>query len=355
MSGTDFDAARLDAYLKTVLPGLSGMPDIERISGGQSNPTFFVTYPEAKSSKVAAGSREDFASKHKSNRALVLRKQPPGPLLPSAHAIDREYRVLSALRNTPVPVPEALHSCEDADVIGTPFYLMTRLDGRVFHDCTLPGVTPSERSMMYASMAETLAALHAVNPEAVGLGDFGRPGGYFARQINRWARQWQENRTREDADMERLIAWLPTHIPASDISSIVHGDFRVGNLMFHASEPRVIAILDWELATLGHPLADLAHISMAWQTGPEEYGGIAGLDLAALGIPDHAEFVAAYTAESPHDAQLEPFHMAFALFRWAAIFEGIAYRAKTGTANSGNAAEIGQLSAIFSRQAAKLI
>lgn len=330
----DFDVARLDAYLKSILPGLEGKPVLERISGGQSNPTYFVTY---------------------SSRALVLRKKPPGPLLPSAHAIDREFRVIAALKGTGVAVPEALHYCADAEIIGTPFYLMERLDGRVFHDCTLPGVTPAERAIMYRSVAETLARFHNVEPGTVDLADFGRPGNYFARQISRWSRQWQENRTREDANMERLIAWLPTHVPASEVTTLVHGDYRVGNLMFHPTEPRVIAILDWELATLGHPLADLAHISMAWHTAPDEYGGIAGLDLAALGLPVHAEFVATYTEASRHALQLEPFHMAFALFRWAAIFEGIACRAAKGTAAAANAAEVGRLSAVFARQAATLI
>ena len=334
MSRPDFDISRLDDYLKAALPGLEGTPRLERISGGQSNPTFFVTYD---------------------NRALVLRKQPPGPLLPSAHAIDREFRVMQALAGSGVPVPEVLHYGADAGVIGTPFYVMVRLNGRIFHDCTLPGVSPAERAAMYASIAGTLAALHNVDPEAVSLGDFGRPGGYFGRQIARWSRQWREARTREDADMERLIEWLPAHIPEGEVSAIVHGDFRVGNLMFHATEPHVIAILDWELATLGHPLADLAHIAMGWQTRPEEYGGMRGLDLTALGLPDLEAFVAAYGAAARHGARLKPFHMAFALFRWAAIFEGIAYRAKTGNANAENAAEIGQLSAVFARQAAALI
>ena len=336
MSGAppEFDVARLNAYLKSALPGLSGTPALERISGGQSNPTFFVTYP---------------------NRALVLRKKPPGPLLPSAHAIDREFRVIAALRDTGVAVPEALHYCADESIIGTPFYLMERLDGRVFHDCTLPGVDSTERAAMYRSIAGTLARFHNVEPGVVGLSDFGRPGDYFARQIGRWARQWQENRTREDANMERLIGWLPTHIPPSEITTLVHGDYRVGNLMFHPSEPRVIASLDWELATLGHPLADLAHIGMAWHTAPDEYGGLAGLDLAALGIPAHADFITAYAAESRHPVRLEPFHMAFALFRWAAIFEGIAFRAAKGTAAAENAADVGRLSAVFARQAAALI
>ncbi len=333
-SAPEFDVARLDSYLKAVLPGLAGKPALERISGGQSNPTFFVTYED---------------------RALVLRKKPPGALLPSAHAIDREFRVIAALKDTGVPVPEALHYCTDESVVGTPFYLMARLDGRVFHDCTLPDVPPAERKAIYRSIAETLARFHNVEPTAVGLSDFGKPGDYFARQISRWSRQWQESRTREDANMERLIAWLPAHIPPSEITSLVHGDYRVGNLMFHKTEPRVIAILDWELATLGHPLADLAHIGMAWHTAPAEYGGIAGLDLTALGIPGHAEFNAAYAATSHHPVKLEPFHMAFALFRWAAIFEGIAFRAAKGTAAAENAADVGQLSAVFARQAVALI
>jgi aminoglycoside phosphotransferase (APT) family kinase protein len=334
MSEPEFDVARLDAALKARLPGLTGVPLIARISGGQSNPTFFVTYD---------------------NRRLVLRKKPPGPLLPSAHAIDREFRVISALEGTGVPVPAALFYEADDAIIGTPFYVMERLEGRVFHDCTLPGVPPVDRRAMYASIAATLAALHNVDPEAVGLADFGRPGDYFARQIARWSRQWRENRTREDQHMEALIDWLPAHIPPGEVTGIVHGDFRVGNLMFHPNEPRVIAILDWELATLGHPLADLAHIGMAWHTRPEEYGGIAGLDLDALDIPDFAGFVADYAAASRHDAGLAPFHMAFALFRWAAIFEGIAYRAAAGSAAGENAAEVGRLSAIFARQAASLI
>ncbi|MCZ8374137.1 MAG: phosphotransferase family protein [Beijerinckiaceae bacterium] len=330
MSAGDWAVEPLAAYLRQVLPGCSGLPQVERISGGQSNPTYFVTFPE---------------------RRLVLRKQPPGILLPSAHAIDREYRVLRALDGTGVPVPEALLYCEDRAIIGTPFYLMERLEGRVFHDCTLPGVPAAQRHAMYISVAEALAALHAVSPQAVDLGDFGRPGDYFARQVSRWARQWQENRTREDAAMDRLIEWLPRHLPPGEVQSIVHGDFRIGNMMFHPTEPRVVAILDWELATLGHPLADLAHFSMAYVTAPDEYGGVLGLDLARLGLPDQAAFEDAYRKASPHGLGLESFHMAFALFRWAAIFEGIAYRAQRGTANAGNAAEIGRLSAVFARRA----
>lgn len=330
MSAGDWPVETLAAYLKEALPGCSGVPQVERISGGQSNPTYFVTFPD---------------------RRLVLRKQPPGILLPSAHAIDREFRVLRALDGTGVPVPEALLYCEDRAIIGTPFYLMERLDGRVFHDCTLPGISPAERRAMYLSVAGAMAGLHAVDPQAVGLSDFGRPGDYFARQVSRWSRQWQENRTREDAAMDRLIEWLPRHIPADEVLSIVHGDFRIGNMMFHPTEPRVIAVLDWELATLGHPLADLAHFSMAYVTAPDEYGGLLGLDLARLGLPGQAEFEEAYRRASPHGLGLRPFHMAFALFRWAAIFEGIAYRAQRGTANAENAGEIGRLSAVFAQRA----
>lgn len=327
-------AETLDAVLRRALPGLEGSLRLEPIAGGQSNPTFFVTYD---------------------NRRLVLRKQPPGELLPSAHAVDREHRIISALRDTGVPVPPALFYCDDRAVVGTPFYVMERVDGRVFHDCTLPGLSSSARAAMYAAMARTLAALHNVDYAAVGLQDYGRPGNYFARQVSRWSRQWAEIRTREDENIERLIAWLPEHIPADETTSIVHGDYRIGNLMFHPTEPRVVALLDWELSTLGHPLADLAHSAMAWLSAPDEYGGIRGLDLDALGIPALNTYLALYDAEARHGARLAPFHMAFALFRWSMIFEGIAARARAGNAAAGNAAETEGLAAAFARRAVELI
>jgi aminoglycoside phosphotransferase (APT) family kinase protein len=330
----DIDALRLHGFLEGAIGGLSGRPLIERIAGGQSNPTFFVSYDA---------------------RRLVVRKQPPGDLLPSAHAVDREYRVLSALAATAVPVPRALAFCADRGVIGTPFYVMERVDGRVFHDCALPGVTPAERTLMYASMADTLAALHNVDPASVGLADFGRASGFFARQVARWTRQWQASRTREDADIDRLIAWLPVHLPEDEITAISHGDYRIGNLMFHPSEPRVVAVLDWELSTLGHPLADLAHTCMAWHSAPDEYRGLVGLDLAALGLPTQAEYEQRYYAAADSAARLGTFHMAFALFRWSVIFEGIAARAKAGNAAADNAEEVGRLSAVFARRAADLI
>jgi len=329
---SEIDGDRLHAFLSPALGGLVGRPQIERIRGGQSNPTYYVSYE---------------------GRRLVLRKQPPGELLPSAHAVDREYRVISALASTSVPVPRAVLYCNDRAVLGTPFYLMERLDGRVFHDSTLPGVPAAERRQMYLSMADTLAALHAVDPVAVGLGDFGRPGNYFARQIARWTRQWEMSRTREDAAIDRLIAWLPANVPGDDRSTITHGDYRIGNLMFHASQPRVIAILDWELSTLGHPLADLAHSCMVWQTAPAEYGGLAGLPLDELSLPRQADYEARYyTAATAGTARLAPVHLAFALFRWSVIFEGIAARAKAGNAAAENATEVGRLSSVFAQRAA---
>ena len=325
-----FDTTRLDAFLRTALPGLDGPARVERIAGGQSNPTFFVSYDD---------------------RRLVVRKQPPGELLPSAHAIDREYRVIRALMATDAPVPPALHYCDDRSIVGTPFYVMERVEGRVFHDCALPGVAPADRLAMYQSMARTLAALHNVNFDSIGLSDYGRPNHYFERQIRRWTRQWELSRTRDDSNIERLARWLPRHIPVDDAASVVHGDYRIGNLIFHPTEPRVVAILDWELSTLGHPLADLAHCAMAWLTAPQEYGGVEGLDLESLGIPDLAAFEAAYAAQARHGLSLAPFHKAFALFRWSVIFEGIAARVKAGNASGGDADSTGRLSEIFARRA----
>lgn len=327
-----FDTVALDAYMRLKLD-LAGPMRLAPISGGQSNPTFFLGYDD---------------------RTLVLRKQPAGELLPSAHAIDREYRVISALAGTAVPVPPALLYCDDRAVIGTPFYVMEKVEGRVFHDCTLPGLSVPERGAMYAALAQTLAALHNLDVEALGLGDFGKPGNYFARQIARWGRQWELSEARENPDIVRLRAWLPQHIPADDSVSLVHGDYRIGNVMFHPTEPRVVALLDWELSTLGHPLADLAHTAIAWQSSPQEYGGIAGLDLDALGIPELKRFTELYASEARHGLTLQPFHLAFALFRWAVIFEGIAARARSGNASATNAAETGHFAAAFARRAAEL-
>ena len=332
MTAPDFSVA-LDRFLRARIGGLEGEMSLERIAGGQSNPTYFVSY---------------------GNRRLVLRKQPPGKLLPSAHAVDREYRIVSALAQTNVPVPPALFYSDNASITGTPFYVMERVEGRIFHDCTLPGLSPPERRAMYRAMAGTLAVLHSVDFAAIGLADYGKPGNYFARQIARWSKQWELSRTRDDANVDRLMAWLPLNIPDDDTTSLVHGDYRIGNLMFHPTEPRVVAILDWELSTLGHPLADVAHTAIAWQTAADEYGGLIGVDIETLGIPALDAYVADYNAAIDHGLELTNFHKAFALFRWTIIFEGIAARAKAGNASAGNAADAGQLAAVFARRAAAL-
>ena len=331
----EFDRDILDHYLRAQLADPRGAMLLQRISGGQSNPTFFVTYD---------------------NRRLVLRKQPPGPLLPSAHAIDREFRVQQALAGTDVPVPTLLFYEADTSIIGTPFYVMERLEGRVFADGALPGVAPAERTAMYHSMAEVMARLHRVDIARVGLEDFGRPGNFFARQITRWTRQWELSKTKPVPELEQLIAWLPTNIPPDEAATLCHGDLRTGNLMFHPSEPRVIAVLDWELSTIGHPLADVAYNAMAWRTLPDEYGGIRGLDLAALGIPAEAEYLQSYLTAGGYAAPLLPFHFAFVMFRFAVIFAGIAARAAAGNAASANAADVGErLTVALARRAVEAL
>jgi aminoglycoside phosphotransferase (APT) family kinase protein len=264
MAELDFDPGRLAGYLKARVPGLGGAMTVLPIGGGQSNPTFRLRF---------------------AGRDLILRKQPAGELLPSAHAVDREFRVQKALAGSGVPVPEMVHLCEDRAVIGTLFYVMEALDGRVMADPALPGLAPAERAAVYDSMSQVLARLHQVDWRAIGLEGFGRPGSYFERQINRWTRQWYASKTREIPEIERLIAWLPAHLPAGDETRVVHGDYRMGNLMLHPREPRVIALLDWELSTLGHPLADLAYNCVVYHAAAEDYGGLLGVDLDALGIP----------------------------------------------------------------------
>jgi aminoglycoside phosphotransferase (APT) family kinase protein len=328
---SDLDRDALARYLCEHFPPSDAALSLERIGGGQSNPTWFVGWGD---------------------RRMVLRKKPSGDILPGAHAVEREFRVMKALAGTPVPVPEALLLEEDPGILGTPFYLMERLEGRVFGDAALPGVAPEERRAMYLSIAETLAQLHAVRPDAVGLGDFGRPGNYFKRQIGRWSKQYHASPGPRIPALDRLTAWLPGAMPPDDADvSIAHGDFRVGNMMFHPTEPRVIAVLDWELSTLGHPLADLGFCVMPWHTAPDEYCGILGLDHGALGIPDEEAFVARYFETARPTAPLQPFHVAFALFRFAVIFVGIADRARAGNAASGeDAARLGPLAERFAER-----
>lgn len=307
-----------------------GVFESRPIAGGQSNPTCMVDHGD---------------------RRMVLRTQPMGPILKGAHAIDREYRVLTALRGSEVPTPEPILYCEDADVIGRPFYLMQRLEGRVFHDNSLPGIDPKERGAIFGEMARVMARLHAVDPAAVGLSDFGRPEGYYQRQIARWWRQCQASDLLQRdpiASLGPLQDWLQANLPQQDERvSIAHGDFRLGNLIFAPDAPRVIGILDWELSTLGPALADLGFACMAWRTAPDQFGGIAGLDLRAMGIPERCDFVESYYRHADPTPPLQPFHEAFALFRFAAIFVGIADRAAAGNAAGQGAGDLAPLAAVF--------
>lgn len=307
---------------------------LQKIGGGQSNPTFFVDFD---------------------NRRMVLRKKPEGEVLPSAHAVDREYRVMRALADSALPVPPTVLYHAGTEVIGTPFYLMDRVPGRVFADNALPGMEPAERRAIYLAMAETLARLHQVDWRAAGLGDFGKPGQFFQRQLRRWTQQWALSKTRENPAIDELIDWLGAHMPDDDTTTIAHGDFKLNNLMFHPTEPHVVAVLDWELSTLGHPLADVAFNTVPWRTLPAEFGGIRGLDLTALGIPTEQDYLAHYHRAIGGGALPAPFHWAFAFMRWAVIFEGIAARAQRGNAVADNAAEVGALSIAMARRGLEAI
>ena len=320
-----FDVAALERYLSASIEGFHGPVQVEQFRGGQSNPTF----------KLATR-----------DRTYVLRRKPPGKLLPSAHAVDREYRVLTALAGTDVPVAHCYTLCADESVIGTMFYVMDYVEGRVLWDPTLPGVTPDARSAIFDEMNRVLAALHRVDYTAVGLTDFGRPGNYFARQIDRWSRQYRASETEKIEAMDRLIEWLPQHIPPGERTSIVHGDYRLDNLIFHPSEPRVAAVLDWELSTLGDPMADLAYHMMAWHLAPEDFRGLRGANLAALGIPAEDEYLRVYlerTGEPRRPSEADwSFYMAYNMFRLAAILQGVMARAVAGNAASESAVQAGR-------------
>ena len=322
-----FDTARLAELLGDRLG--RRLTDIRQMRGGQSNPTFLL---------VTEGGE------------YVLRKQPPGNLLPSAHAVDREYRIIEALSKTDVPVPKPVLFCPDREVIGTPFYLMERLTGRIFWDPTLPELPHEARAGIYDGMNDALARLHLADWQAIGLADYGRPGNYFARQIARWSKQWEGSRTRENLPLDRLAEWLPGHIPPGDDTTVVHGDYRLDNMVFHPAEPRVIGILDWELSTLGHPMADLAYHVMPYINPPEAFRGMHGLDLAALGIPDMDSYVAAYQRRTGRTDPITPFHLAFSLFRIAAILEGVVARGRQGNASSADAASHGERAVLLAER-----
>jgi aminoglycoside phosphotransferase (APT) family kinase protein len=322
---TALDEPGLCAYLEAQVDEFKGPLTATKFAGGQSNPTYRV--------EAASGT-------------YVLRRKPPGPVLKSAHAVDREFRVISALANTDVPVPGAIHLCTDDTVIGSIFYLMGFVAGRTFWDAALPEVAREERPGIYDSMITTLAALHSVDINEAGLADYGKPGNYFDRQISRWVTQYSLSETEDIAAMNSLIDWLPANTPADDGRvSLIHGDFRIDNMIFDAQNNRVLALIDWELSTLGHPMADLAYTCMSMRL-PRlgEMKGLAGLDRAALNIPDENAFLARYCQKTGQgDIGHWPFYLAFSYFRLAAIVQGVMKRALDGTASSKKALEVGKM------------
>jgi aminoglycoside phosphotransferase (APT) family kinase protein len=317
-----FDVAALERYMRSNVEGFGGPLEVEQFKGGQSNPTFLLRTPKWR---------------------YVLRRKPPGKLLPSAHAVDREYRVITALHKTEVPVAKTWCLCEDEAVIGTAFYIMDYVEGRVLWDQTLPGMTKAQRKDIFDEQNRVIAALHQVDYNAVGLSDYGKPGSYIERQVNRWIKQYRASETEHIEAMENLIEWLPKNIPPGDETSIVHGDYRLDNVIFHPSEPRILAVLDWELSTLGHPLADFAYHCMYWRLTAGEFRGIGGVDLVSLGIPTEEEYVDTYCRRTGRNGIPNwDFYMAYNMFRLAGILQGIMGRVKDGTAASSYAAEQGK-------------
>jgi aminoglycoside phosphotransferase (APT) family kinase protein len=308
-----FDESRLHAYLRDRIEDFGGHLQIRQFEGGASNPTFLLT------AESTGGTRH-----------FVVRKKPPGQLLASAHQVDREYRVMKALEGL-VPVPRMRVLCEDPDVIGTPFYVMDYLEGRIFRDATLPGLVRDERAAIYDALNTTLAKLHNVDYARAGLADYGRPGGYFDRQVARWTKQYRGAETEHIGEMEQLIAELPKRVPDEQSVSIAHGDYRLENVMFHPTEPRLIAILDWELSTIGSPLADIAYNAFMWHSLSPGWGTLQGVDFATSGIPTEEEYVAAYcrrTGRTRIDGW--NFYLAFSIFRLASISQGVFKRTLDG-------------------------
>ncbi len=331
------DIAGLRRYLAARVPEVGELIDADKFADGQSNPTFALTTDRGR---------------------FVLRRKPPGELLKSAHAVDREYRVQKALADTDVPVARMYHLCEDDAVIGSAFYVMEFVDGRTFWEPSLPGLGTAERSAIYDSMNATLAAIHSVDVDAVGLGDFGRPGNYFERQYDRWSRQYRTSETETIDAMETLIDWLGHNMVSDDGRfSLVHGDYRLDNIMMHATEPRAIAVMDWELSTLGHPFADLAYQCMLWRMPPGPLlGGLDGVDRRALGIPTEAEYVARY-CERMGLERIDQwlFYLVFGFFRIAAIAQGVYQRALQGNASSERALELGRLARPLAEKARDIL
>src|SRR6516162_9044168 len=320
-----FDVARLESHLSEHVPGFAGPAIVSQFKGGQSNPTYLIETPL---------------------RRYVLRRKPPGKLLPSAHAVDREHRVLSALYGQGFPVAEPLLYCADESVVGTAFFLMAFADGRVFWEPHMPDSYPAERAQVYDAMNATLARLHAFDPAAIGLGDYGRGENYVARQVERWSKQYRASQTETIEDMECLIAWLPAHVPPARAPRLVHGDYRLDNMIIAASSPAILAVLDWELSTLGDPLADFSYHLMQWHMPHSDAGtgSLIGFDLAALGIPWVDAYIDLYVARTGFDPRPHlPVYFAYNFFRLAAIMQGIAGRVRDGTATSALAASKAQL------------
>lgn len=329
-----FDVDRLRAWLQGRLPGFGGELRVQQFKGGQSNPTFLL---EADSGR------------------WVLRRKPPGVLLASAHAVDREFRVIRALASTDVPVPRAHAFCEDPDVIGSAFYVMDHVEGRIYWDPSLPGVTKDERTALFDELNRVIAALHRVDPGSIGLADYGKPGAYVERQVSRWTRQYRAAETEKIEAVERLIEWLPQHVPAEMPGRIVHGDYRMDNVVFHPAQPRILAVLDWELSTLGDPVADFAYHCMNWRLPSDASRALGGIDVTSLGIPPEAAYAQRYfervgLGEPPSPATWT-FYMVFNMFRLVGILQGVAARALQGNASSAHAVETGKRTRPLAEQA----
>ena len=320
-----FDLGALTDYLKAKVEGFAGELGIEQFKGGQSNPTF----------KLAAGGR---------NFVMRTKPGPAAKLLPSAHAIEREYRVQDALSKAGFPAARMFNLCEDETVIGRAFYIMEMVEGRVLWDQSLPGMSPDQRGAIYAEMNRVITRLHGIDYKAIGLESFGKPGNYFGRQIERWTRQYRMSETEKMPAMDNLIEWLPKNIPAGDETAIVHGDYRLDNMIFHPTEPRVLAILDWELSTLGHPMADFSYHCMSWHITPGQFRGIQGLDFAKVGVPTEEQYIAMYAANSGKSVNTRDwgFYLAYNMFRMCGILQGIMKRYVDGTAASPQALDAGR-------------
>lgn len=325
-AGGLIEPGRLQRYLREYLPGCDGALTIERFRGGQSNPTMVLSFDGA--------------------RKFVLRKKPDGVLLPSAHAVDREFRVITALRGTGVPVAEARLLCEDETIIGTIFYVMDYVDGRSFWEPSLPTLAGAEREAVYAEMNRVIAALHRIDYGAIGLNDFGKPNDYVARQVARWTKQYRASETETIASMDDLIGWLPENLPRQRRSSLIHGDYRIDNMIFHPTEPRIVAVVDWELSTIGDPIADFAYHMLAWRFPQKPFRGLGDLDLHRLQIPKERAYRDAYlraTGEEDISDRDWWTYLAFCLFRVAAIRQGIMKRVVDGNASNAQAREAGAL------------